>query len=67
MCITFSFACAQFIATTATIGTSFEPTPGKTIGIYAAVLLVQGEVLELEYVSYASHTNITKGSSTLLE
>ncbi|KIJ51165.1 hypothetical protein M422DRAFT_74174 [Sphaerobolus stellatus SS14] len=37
-----SFAVAQFIATTATLGTSFEVTPGKTIGIYAAVLVAQG-------------------------
>lgn len=37
-----SFAVAQFISTTATLGTSFVPTPRTTIGIYAAVLLAQG-------------------------
>ncbi|KAF8516892.1 APC amino acid permease [Gautieria morchelliformis] len=37
-----SFAVAQFISTTATIGTTFTPTPRTTIGIYAAVLITQG-------------------------
>lgn len=37
-----SFAVAQFISTTATLGTTFVPTPRTTIGIYAAVLVAQG-------------------------
>ncbi|KAF8530211.1 APC amino acid permease [Hysterangium stoloniferum] len=37
-----SFAVAQFISTTATIGTTFVPAPRTTIGIYAAVLVAQG-------------------------
>ncbi|KAF9039295.1 APC amino acid permease [Panaeolus papilionaceus] len=37
-----SFACANFISTACTLGTSFEPTPKTTIGIYAAVLFSQG-------------------------
>lgn len=38
-----SFACANFIATVATLKTSFEPEPKHVIGIYAAVLITQGE------------------------
>lgn len=37
-----SFACATFISTVATLDTDFEPSAGKTIGIYAAVLVAQG-------------------------
>ncbi|PPQ63649.1 hypothetical protein CVT24_004423 [Panaeolus cyanescens] len=37
-----SFACANFISTACTLGTSFVPTPKTTIGIYAAVLFSQG-------------------------
>ncbi|KAF8584528.1 amino acid transporter [Ramaria rubella] len=37
-----SFAAAQFISTTATLGRSFTPTSSTTIGIYAAVLITQG-------------------------
>lgn len=37
-----SFGCANFISTACTLGTSFEPTPATTIGIYAAVLFTQG-------------------------
>ncbi|KAF5319623.1 hypothetical protein D9619_008815 [Psilocybe cf. subviscida] len=37
-----SFACANFISTACTLGTSFEPTAKTTIGIYAAVLFTQG-------------------------
>ena len=38
-----SFACANFISTACTIGTNFQPSSGKTIGIYAAVLFTQGQ------------------------
>ena len=37
-----SFACATFISTLATFGTSFVSTPNTTIGIYAAVVVTQG-------------------------
>ncbi|KIP02622.1 hypothetical protein PHLGIDRAFT_286070 [Phlebiopsis gigantea 11061_1 CR5-6] len=37
-----SFACANFISTLCTFGTSFEPNEKTTIGIYAAVLVAQG-------------------------
>jgi len=37
-----SFACATFISTVCTLKSSFSPTPGTTIGIYAAVLISQG-------------------------
>ncbi|KAH9051350.1 APC amino acid permease [Lactarius deliciosus] len=39
-----SFACANFISTACTIGTNFQPSSGKTIGIYAAVLFTQGMI-----------------------
>jgi hypothetical protein len=38
-----SFACANFISTLCTIRTDFQPSSGKTIGIYAAVLFTQGQ------------------------
>lgn len=37
-----SFACATFISTLATFNTDFVPTAKTTIGIYAAVLIMQG-------------------------
>ncbi|KAN0115702.1 hypothetical protein V8E52_006648 [Russula decolorans] len=37
-----SFACADFISTTATIATNYKPNLHKTIGIYAEVFLAQG-------------------------
>ncbi|EPT01082.1 hypothetical protein FOMPIDRAFT_97288 [Fomitopsis schrenkii] len=37
-----NFACATFIATLATFGTSFIPNASTTIGIYAAVVVTQG-------------------------
>jgi len=39
-----SFACADFISTVCTISTNFQPSPGKTIGIYAAILFTQGMI-----------------------
>ncbi|KAH8601733.1 amino acid/polyamine transporter I [Bisporella sp. PMI_857] len=39
-----SFGCANLISTTATVKSSYEPTPGKVIGIYAAVLVSHGVV-----------------------
>ncbi|KAI0084518.1 APC amino acid permease [Irpex rosettiformis] len=37
-----SFACATFISTVASFGTSFVPTAKTNIGVYAAVLVAQG-------------------------
>ncbi|TFK20172.1 APC amino acid permease [Coprinopsis marcescibilis] len=37
-----SFACANFISTATTLGTSFTPTAATNIGVYAAVLFTQG-------------------------
>ncbi|CAL1702473.1 unnamed protein product [Somion occarium] len=37
-----SFAVANFISTVATFQTDYTPTPGTTIGTYAAVLVAQG-------------------------
>ncbi|KZV67015.1 APC amino acid permease [Peniophora sp. CONT] len=37
-----SFGCANFISTASTLGTDYVPTPAKTIGIYAAILITQG-------------------------
>ncbi|KAI9452252.1 APC amino acid permease [Russula earlei] len=39
-----SFACANFISTAATIGTNFNPNSRKTIGIFAAILVIQGTI-----------------------
>ena len=39
-----SFGCAGLISTAATIQGGYEPTPAKTIGIYAAVLVSHGVV-----------------------
>jgi hypothetical protein len=41
--IKLSYACATFIATAATLGTNFVSSPSIVIGIYAAVLITQGE------------------------
>jgi hypothetical protein len=38
----FSFSCADFISTAATIASNYEPNSCKTIGIFAAVLFAQG-------------------------
>ena len=37
-----SFGLAGLISTTATVNSSYSPTPGKTIGIYAAILISHG-------------------------
>jgi len=39
-----AFACANFISTAATIGTNYQPSARKTIGIYAAVIVTQGTI-----------------------
>ena len=50
-----SFACANFISTAATIGTSYEPNSRKTIGIYAAVLIAQGIVQPVFLYIFGAH------------
>lgn len=37
-----TFGCANLISITATVGTTYAPTAGKTIGIYAALLISHG-------------------------
>jgi len=39
-----SFGLAGLISTTATLNSDYTPTPGKTIGIYAAILISHGMV-----------------------
>jgi hypothetical protein len=39
-----SFACANFISIAATLRTNYHPNSHKTIGIYAAVLFLQGMI-----------------------
>lgn len=39
-----TFGLANLVSTTATIGTSYVSTPGKTIGIYAALLISHGVI-----------------------
>lgn len=37
-----TFGCANLISITATVGTTYSPSAGKTIGIYAALLISHG-------------------------
>ncbi|KAI9452251.1 APC amino acid permease [Russula earlei] len=39
-----SIPCAEFISTTATICTNYQPSTHKTIGIFAAILFAQGTI-----------------------
>lgn len=39
-----SFGLAGLISTTATLNSEYTPTPGKTVGIYAAILISHGMV-----------------------
>lgn len=39
-----SFGCAGLVSTLATVKSDYTPTPGKTIGIYAAILVSHGVV-----------------------
>jgi len=61
---TLSFACANFISTAATIGTNYEPNAGKTIGIYAAVLVTQGTLQHLFYVPNFRPTTLAGAINT---
>ncbi|TVY73291.1 Amino-acid permease BAT1 [Lachnellula suecica] len=55
-----SFGLAGLISTTATVKSSYEPTPGKTIGIYAAVLISHGVVntFGVHVLRYLNNTSI---------
>lgn len=39
-----TFGLANLVSITATVGTSYAPTPSKTVGIYAALLISHGVV-----------------------
>ncbi|KAF4625925.1 hypothetical protein G7Y89_g12237 [Cudoniella acicularis] len=55
-----SFGLAGLISTTATVKSSYVATPGKTIGIYAAVLISQGIVntFGVHVLRYLNNTSI---------
>ncbi|CAG8972206.1 hypothetical protein HYALB_00010985 [Hymenoscyphus albidus] len=55
-----SFGCAGLISTTATVKSSYEPTAGKAIGIYAAVLISHGIVntFGVHVLRYLNNTSI---------
>ncbi|KAL8647741.1 MAG: hypothetical protein Q9226_006310 [Calogaya cf. arnoldii] len=55
-----TFGLANLISTTATIGTSYEPTAGKTLGIYAAVLFSHGVInsFGVRALRYLNNTSI---------
>lgn len=55
-----TFGCAGLISTIATVKSSFVPTPGKTIGIYAALLISHGLVntFGVHILRYLNNTSI---------
>ncbi|KAI4112085.1 MAG: hypothetical protein LQ339_000093 [Xanthoria mediterranea] len=55
-----TFGLANLISTTATIGTNYEPTAGKTLGIYAAVLFSHGVInsFGVRTLRYLNNTSI---------
>ncbi|KAL9033718.1 MAG: hypothetical protein Q9180_005798 [Flavoplaca navasiana] len=55
-----TFGLANLISTTATVGTSYEPTAGKTLGIYAAVLSSHGVInsFGVRTLRYLNNTSI---------
>lgn len=55
-----TFGLANLISTTATVKTSYEPTAGKTIGIYAALLISHGVVntFGVHILRYLNNTSI---------
>nr|OQO24140.1 hypothetical protein B0A51_08983 [Rachicladosporium sp. CCFEE 5018] len=54
------FGCANLIATLATVKSGFVPTPGKIIGIHAAILVSMGLVntFGVRYLRYLNNTSI---------
>lgn len=55
-----TFGLANLISTTATVNTSYEPTAGKTIGIYAALLISHGTVnsFGVHFLRYLNNVSI---------
>ena len=55
-----TFGCAQLISTTATVQTSYSPTAGKTIGIYAALLISHGTLnsFGVKLLRYLNNTSV---------
>ena len=55
-----TFGCAGLISTTATVQSSYKPTAGKTIGIYAALLVshVLINSFGVKYLRYLNNTSI---------
>ena len=55
-----TFGCAGLISTTATVGTTYSPTAGKTIGIYAALLISHALVNSLcvPFLRYLNNTSV---------
>lgn len=55
-----SFGCAGLISTIATIGTDYKPTAGKTIGIYAAVLISHALInsIGVPILRYLNNTSV---------
>ncbi|OQO12849.1 hypothetical protein B0A48_02313 [Cryoendolithus antarcticus] len=54
------FGCANLIATLATVKSGFVPTPGKIVGIHAAILVSMGLVntFGVRYLRYLNNTSI---------
>ncbi|KAL8959204.1 MAG: hypothetical protein Q9193_003893 [Seirophora villosa] len=55
-----TFGLAGLISTTATVGTSYEVTAGKTLGIFAALLVSQGVInsFGVHLLRYLNNTSI---------
>lgn len=55
-----TFGLANLVSVTATVGTTYAPTPGKTIGIYAALLISHGVVnsFGVHFLRFLNNTSI---------
>ncbi|KAJ8613220.1 hypothetical protein MRB53_037086 [Persea americana] len=55
-----TYGCALLISTVATVKSSYTPTQGKILGIYAALLFSQGVVntFGVKYLKYMNNTSI---------
>ena len=56
-----TFGCAQLISTTATVQSSYSPSAGKTIGIYAALLISHAtlNIFGVKLLRYLNNVSIT--------
>ncbi|KAK0250353.1 polyamine transporter tpo5 [Friedmanniomyces endolithicus] len=56
-----TFGCANLIATLATVKSTFVPTPGKILGIHAALLISQGlfNTFGVHILRYLNNSSIT--------